>query len=49
MTIKPNTTQRDLVRLSLLMCGDRAGAKYTKPGKGVHNTRNADPSRGFSR
>jgi hypothetical protein len=49
MTIKANMTQRDLVRLSVLMCGDRSGAKYTKPEKGVHNTRTADPSRGFSR
>jgi hypothetical protein len=49
MTIKPNMTQRDLVRLSLLACGDRPGAKYSKPAKGTHNTRNDDPSRGFSR
>jgi hypothetical protein len=48
MTIKPNMTQRDLVRLSVLMCGDRAGAKYSKPAKG-HHARAEDPSRGFSR
>ena len=35
MTITPNTSQRDLVRLDLLMCGDRPGAKYSKPVKGV--------------
>ena len=48
MTIKPNMTQRDLVRLSLLACGDRPGAKYSKPAKG-HNARNDDPSRGYDR
>jgi hypothetical protein len=49
MTIKPNTSQRDLVRLAVLMCGDRPGAKYSKPVKGTQSARNADPSRGFSR
>jgi hypothetical protein len=49
MTIQPNTSQRDLVRLALLMCGDRPGAKYSKPVKGTQNARNADPTRGFSR
>jgi len=49
MTITPNTSQRDLVRLALLMCGDRPGAKYSKPVKGVHSSRNADPTRGYSR
>lgn len=48
MTITPSTSQRDLVRLALLMCGDRPGAKYSKPAKGVHDSRNADPTRGFS-
>jgi hypothetical protein len=33
MTIKPNTSQRDLVRLSLLLCGERTGAKYRPPVK----------------
>jgi hypothetical protein len=49
MTITPNTSQRDLVRLAVLMCGDRPGAKYSKPVKGVQDARNPDPSRGFSR
>jgi hypothetical protein len=49
MTIKPEMTQRDLVRLAVLMCGDRPGAKYARPAKGVHNSANVDPSRGFSR
>jgi hypothetical protein len=49
MTITPNTSQRDLVRLALLKCGDRPGAKYSKPLKGLHNSRNADPTRGFAR
>ena len=49
MTITPNTSQRDLVRLALLTCGDRPGAKYSKPVKGVHDSRNADPTRGFLR
>jgi hypothetical protein len=49
MTIKPNTTQRDLVRLALLMCGERPGAKFSKPAKGIHDSRNPDPTRGFSR
>ena len=37
MTIKPNTSQRDLVRLAVLMCGDRPGAKYSRPVKGTQN------------
>jgi hypothetical protein len=49
MTMKPDMTQRDLVRLAVLMCGDRPGAKYTRPAKGTHNSTNGDPSRGFSR
>ena len=49
MSIKPNTSQRDLVRLALLMCGDRPGAKYSKPVKGVQDSRNEDPTRGYSR
>ena len=49
MTITPNTSQRDLVRLALLTCGDRPGAKYSKPAKGIHGSRNADPTRGYSR
>jgi hypothetical protein len=49
MTMQPNMKQRDLVRLAVLMCGDRPGAKYSRPGKGVHDSRNSDPARGFSR
>jgi hypothetical protein len=49
MTMQPNMKQRDLVRLAVLMCGDRPGAKYSKPLKGLHDSRNADPTRGFSR
>ena len=36
MSIKPNMTQRDLVRLAVLMCGDRPSEKYRKPAKGGH-------------
>jgi hypothetical protein len=49
MSIKPNMTQRDLVQLAVLMCGDRPGEKYRRPGKGAHNTSNPDPTRGFDR
>jgi hypothetical protein len=33
MTLPPNTSQRDLVRLALLVCGERTGAKYRAPVK----------------
>ena len=49
MSITPNISQRELVRLAVLMCGDRPGAKSSKPVKGVHDSRNADPTRGFLR
>jgi len=49
MTITPDTTQRDLVRLAVLVCGDRPGEKYRPPGKGAHNSSNPDPTRGFDR
>jgi hypothetical protein len=49
MTIQPNMKQRDLVRLAVLMCGDRPSAKYARPAKGGHNASNTDPSRGYSR
>ena len=49
MTITPNISQRDLVRLAVLTCGDRPGAKYSKPVKGVHDSRDADPARGSLR
>jgi hypothetical protein len=44
MTMKPNMTQRDLVRLAVLMCGDRPGAKYVRPAKGGHSARRSDPT-----
>ena len=37
MTIKPNTSQRDLVRLAVLLCGDRTSAKYRAPVKALGN------------
>jgi hypothetical protein len=49
MTISPNTSQRDLVRLALLTCGDRPGAKYSKPVKGIQGSRSDNPARGYSR
>jgi hypothetical protein len=49
MTIQPNTTQRDLVRLALIVCGERPSEKYRRPGKGAHDSSNLDPSRGFHR
>jgi hypothetical protein len=33
MTLQPNTSQRDLVRLAVLLCGERTGAKYRPPVK----------------
>ena len=33
MTLPPNPSQRDLVRLALLVCGERTGAKYRPPVK----------------
>jgi hypothetical protein len=33
MTLPPNTSQRDLVRLALLLCDERTGAKYRPPVK----------------
>jgi hypothetical protein len=35
MTLSPNTKQRDLVRLALLLNGDRTGAKWRPPVKGT--------------
>jgi len=49
MTITPNISQRDLVRLAVLVCAGRPGAKSSKPVKGTQNSRNNDPTRGFSR
>ena len=49
MTIQPNTTQRDLVRLALLMCGDRPSEKYRSPAKGINDSRNMEPTRGYDR
>jgi hypothetical protein len=33
MTLPPNTSQRDLVRLAVLLNGERTGAKYRPPVK----------------
>jgi hypothetical protein len=33
MTLPPHTSQRDLVRLALLLCGERTGAKWRAPVK----------------
>jgi hypothetical protein len=33
MSLPPNTSQRDLVRLAVLLCGERTGAKYRPPVK----------------
>ena len=35
MTLPPNTSQRDLVRLAVLLCGERSGAKYRPPVKAL--------------
>ena len=35
MTLPPNTSQRDLVRLAVLLCGERTGAKYRPPVKAL--------------
>jgi hypothetical protein len=35
MTLPPNTKQRDLVRLALLLNGERTGAKWRPPVKGT--------------
>lgn len=35
MSIPPNTSQRDLVRLAVLVCGERTGAKYRPPVKAI--------------
>jgi hypothetical protein len=49
MSVPPNTQQRDLVRLAVLVCGSRPGEKYRSPAKGTHNASNVDPSRGYLR
>jgi len=35
MTLKPNTSQRDLVRLAVLLCGERPSAKHRPVAKGL--------------
>ena len=35
MSITPNMSQRDLVKLAMLVCGDRDSAKYRPPVKGA--------------
>jgi hypothetical protein len=49
MTMKPNMKQRDLVRLAVLMCGDRPGAKYVRPAKGGQSARQSDPTLRYHR
>jgi hypothetical protein len=49
MTMKPNMQQRDLVRLAVLMCGDRTGAKYQAPAKGTSNARSGGAWKGSHR
>jgi hypothetical protein len=34
MPIQPNMSQRDLVKLAVLLCGDRSSAKYRPHVKG---------------
>jgi hypothetical protein len=35
MTLPPNPSQRDLVRLAVLLCGERTGAKWRPPVKAL--------------
>ena len=49
MTIAPNTSQRDLVMLALMVCGDRPSAKFRPAAKGGQNSSNVDPTRGYER
>ena len=49
MTMQPNMKQRDLVRLAVLMCGDRPGAKYVRPAKGGHSASRSDPTLRYHR
>jgi hypothetical protein len=50
MPITPNMKQRDLVRLALLVCGDRPGEKYRPPVKGTASSDTTNhPSRGYPR
>jgi hypothetical protein len=35
MSLPPNTSQRDLVRLAVLINGERTGAKYRPPVKAL--------------
>jgi hypothetical protein len=47
MSIPPNTTQRDLVRLSLLVCG-RSGEKH-QPDAKAQSSAKVEPWRGYDR
>jgi hypothetical protein len=49
MTISKSISQRELVQLAVLMCGDRAGAKYHAPVKGGQSSANTEPWRGYDR
>jgi hypothetical protein len=46
MTLPAVLSQRDLVRLAVLLCGSRPGEKYQPPQKG---SANIEPSRGDDR
>jgi hypothetical protein len=49
MPIPPHISQRDLVRLALLTCGDRTGAKDRPSAKGTHSSGNPETWRGYAR
>jgi hypothetical protein len=46
MSIPPNLSQRDLVRLAILVCATRNGEKQRPASKGTHHV---EPSRGYDR
>ena len=49
MTTTAHNRQRDLVRLAVLVCGERPSEKYRTPAKGTQNSSNLDPTRGYLR
>jgi hypothetical protein len=49
MPIPPNIKQRDLVRLALLVCGDRPGEKYRPPVKGTASSDTSEPTMRYPR
>jgi hypothetical protein len=42
MTMKAHNKQRDMVRLALLVCGDRPSEKYRAPAKGTQSSTSVD-------